>query len=85
MRFSRLHRPLRKFRRPSVPTLRAAVLLPVRIDQLREERRQILVPVPLLQGARGAGRGVEVYDLSGTEDGKVHEVEHDDPRENPPG
>lgn len=69
-----------------LPTLRAAVLRPVRIDELREERRQLLVPVPvlLLQRARGAGRGVEVYDLSGAEDGKVHEVKHD-PRENPPG
>lgn len=57
------------------PTLRAAVLLPVRLHQLREEGFHILVV--LLQHARGAGRGrVQVHDFSGAERVKFQIVEH---------
>lgn len=56
------------------PTLRAPALLALRLDQLREESCQVLLV--LLQRARGAGSGVEVHDLPGTENLKLHEVEH---------
>lgn len=57
------------------PTLRVPVLLPVGLDQLGEERCQILVL--LLQHARRTGSAVEVHDFPGSENLKLHIVEHD--------
>lgn len=57
------------------PTLRVPVLLPVGLDQLGEERCQILVL--LLQHARRTGSAVEVHDFPRSENLKLHIVEHD--------
>lgn len=61
------------------PTLRAAMLLPVRLDQLGEEGCQVLVLVLVLvrKHAHWTGRAVQVHDLPGSKTLKFHIVKHD--------